>query len=98
MALSRTHARILELLREGGAMYGLQLVKASDGALKRGSVYVTLGRMADKGLVLIEPDAEPDHAGMPRPRYRASSRGLGLLQAHAAFVRAMQGGTYETAR
>ena len=32
-------------------MFGLQLVEQSNGGLKRGTVYVTLGRMQDKGYV-----------------------------------------------
>ena len=48
--LSRTERLILELL-SGEEMFGLQLVEQSKGALKRGTVYVTLGRMQDKGYV-----------------------------------------------
>jgi len=42
---------ILFLLSNGGPSYGLQLVQASGGRLKRGGIYVTLGRMEEKGLV-----------------------------------------------
>ncbi len=49
--LSPKEALILDLLR-GGEMYGLELVTSSDGALKRGTVYVTLGRMEEKGLIV----------------------------------------------
>ena len=42
---------ILQLLVGKGPCYGLELVEASGGALKRGGVYVTLGRMEEKGLV-----------------------------------------------
>ena len=42
------HAR-LELLVGDDDMYGLQLVAASRRRLKRGTVYVTLGRMEEKG-------------------------------------------------
>jgi len=35
-----------------GGMYGLQLVHESNGQVKRGTVYVTLFRMEEKGLVL----------------------------------------------
>lgn len=44
-------AEIARLLREHGELYGLQLVKLSRGKLKRGTVYVHLHRLADKGLV-----------------------------------------------
>ena len=44
--LSGTERLILDLLRQG-ELFGLQLVDRSEGALKRGTVYVTLGRMQD---------------------------------------------------
>jgi DNA-binding PadR family transcriptional regulator len=39
-------------------MYGLKLIKASDERLKRGTVYVTLGRMEEKGFVRSRIDQE----------------------------------------
>jgi hypothetical protein len=42
--LSAKESLILELLVQGNEMYGLQLVAASRRRLKRGTVYVTLGR------------------------------------------------------
>ena len=49
-SMSRTESLVMELLR-GGERYGLELVDASGGALKRGSVYVILARMEEKGFV-----------------------------------------------
>ena len=49
--LSSKESLILEFLARGEELYGLQLVAASKGRLKRGTVYVTLGRMEDKGYV-----------------------------------------------
>ena len=40
-----------QLLVNRGPCYGLELVDNSRGVLKRGGVYVTLGRMEEKGLV-----------------------------------------------
>lgn len=51
MRLPRTERLILSLLSTDGASYGLQLVEASRGRLKRGGIYVTLGKMEEKGLV-----------------------------------------------
>jgi len=42
---------ILTLLAARPDAYGLELVEASRGKLKRGGIYVTLGRMEGKGLV-----------------------------------------------
>jgi DNA-binding PadR family transcriptional regulator len=51
MRLPTTERLILSLLSTNGASYGLQLVEASRGRLKRGGIYVTLGKMEEKGLV-----------------------------------------------
>ena len=51
MRLPATERLILSLLSTNGASYGLQLVEASGGRLKRGGIYVTLGKMEEKGLV-----------------------------------------------
>ena len=49
--LPKSERVILQLLVGKGPCYGLELVDSSRGALKRGGVYVTLGRMEEKGLV-----------------------------------------------
>ena len=51
MRLPKSERVILELLVSKGPCYGLEMVESSRGALKRGGVYVTLGRMEEKGLV-----------------------------------------------
>jgi DNA-binding PadR family transcriptional regulator len=51
MRFAASEQLILTLLTRDGDCYGLQLVEASRGKLKRGGIYVTLGRMEDKGLV-----------------------------------------------
>ena len=51
MRLAKSEQLILMLLSDLGPSYGLRLVTASRGRIKRGGVYVTLGRMEDKNLV-----------------------------------------------
>lgn len=51
MRLARSESFILTLLSASGEAYGLELVDGSRGKLKRGGIYVTLGRMEEKGLV-----------------------------------------------
>src|SRR6476619_7017061 len=86
--LPRKERLILELLASGGPMYGLQLVEHSDGALKRGTVYVTLGRMESKGLVASEQEPlAPGGIGLPRRIYRPTALGERMLRAWTAFVR-----------
>jgi DNA-binding PadR family transcriptional regulator len=71
---------ILELLGKSRQMYGLELVTESGGALKRGTVYVTLGRMEEKGYVASRAEEEsPAQGGLPRRLYRATPYGRELL-------------------
>jgi DNA-binding PadR family transcriptional regulator len=86
--LSPTERLILELLA-GDEMFGLQLVQQSRGALKRGTVYVTLGRMQDKGFVESWTEKLPDGAiGLPRRLYRPTAYGLRVLEAWNLAARA----------
>jgi DNA-binding PadR family transcriptional regulator len=79
--LSATERLILDLLREG-ELFGLQLVDRSAGALKRGTVYVTLGRMQDKGYVESRTEPLPPGAiGLPRRWYRPTPYGLRVSNA-----------------
>ena len=80
--LSLKESLILELLVERGEMYGLQLVSSSRRCLKRGTVYVTLGRMEDKGYISSRTeDAPPDAGGLPRRMYSATPFGERVLEA-----------------
>ena len=81
-SMSRTESLVMELLR-GRERYGLELVDASDGALKRGSVYVTLARMEEKGFVdSRQEDRDQGITGLPRRLYRATPYGR---KVHSAF-------------
>ena len=85
--LSAKETLILELLAHDGEQYGLQLVAASKGRLKRGTVYVTLGRMEDKGYVASRTEEAPDGAGgLPRRLYEASPYGLRVLEAWSVLL------------
>lgn len=78
--LSAKETLILELLTQGKQMYGLQLVAASKRRLKRGTVYVTLGRMEDKGYVTSHLEAAPsDAGGLPRRIYQPTALGRRAL-------------------
>lgn len=79
--LSPKESLILELLTASGPMYGLQLVSESKGKLKRGTVYVTLGRMEQKGLVSSDSEKLSDNADLvPRRLYRPTGLGLRILK------------------
>ena len=73
---------MLDLL-ESSERYGLELVDASRGRLKRGSVYVTLGRMEAKGFVSSrQEDRAPGAIGLPRRLYRPTAYGLKVRDAY----------------
>lgn len=73
---------MLELLRSHGELYGLDLVKKSDSSLRRGTVYVTLGRMADKGFVDSRQVPAPAGAGgLPRRLFQMTGLGQRVLAA-----------------
>ncbi len=85
---------ILELLVSSGPMFGLQLVEQPAGALKRGTVYVTLGRMEAKGLVESEQEVLPAGAiGLPRRVYRPTGLGERMLRAWTVFTKELAWGT-----
>ena len=77
--LSGKETVILELLLAGHEMYGLELVGASRRRLKRGTVYVTLQRMEEKGYVQSRLDApQRNTPGLPRRLYKATAAGRQL--------------------
>jgi PadR family transcriptional regulator, regulatory protein PadR len=85
--LSAKEALILELLAQRDELYGLQLVAASKGRLKRGTVYVTLGRMEDKGYIRSRTEASPEGAGgLPRRVYAATAYGVRVMKAWTTLL------------
>jgi len=77
--LSAKETVILELLLDGHEMYGLELVGASRKRLKRGTVYVTLQRMEEKGYVKSRTETASGEAGLPRRLYQATASGRRLF-------------------
>jgi PadR family transcriptional regulator, regulatory protein PadR len=85
-SLSAKEALILDLLGRSTEMYGLELVAASDGGLKRGTVYVTLGRMEQKGLIVSRlEDEPPPFGGLRRRLYMATAYGREVSAAVVAL-------------
>jgi DNA-binding PadR family transcriptional regulator len=82
---SATERRIIELLTEHEELFGLQMVELSGGRLKRGTVYVTLGRMQEKGYLDSRQEPLPPGAiGLPRRLYRPTGFALRALAAWKA--------------
>lgn len=87
--LSHKEFIILEMLI-AKRMYGLEMVDASDGDLKRGTIYVTLGRMEEKGFVesYIEPRSQPE-IGIPRRIYKTTGLGEEVFRAQQIAIEAI---------
>jgi PadR family transcriptional regulator len=81
MLLAKSEQLILEVLASRGPCYGLELVQASRGRLKRGGIYVTLGRMEEKGFVTSSEGGDDG-----RRRYRPTALGERALLAARAFA------------
>jgi PadR family transcriptional regulator PadR len=88
--LSVTEERILDLLIEDGEMFGLQIVQESRGGVKRGTVYVTLGRMEEKGYLDSRTEAPaPGAIGLPRRLYKPTAYGAAVHRAWTQAARAI---------
>jgi PadR family transcriptional regulator, regulatory protein PadR len=91
--LSSAERLILELLESEGELFGLRMIECSGGRLKRGTVYVTLGRMQDKGYLDSRQEPLPAGAiGLPRRLYRPTGHALRVLNAWRAAERMMAEG------
>ena len=85
--LSTKEFLILQMLVSRGEMFGLEMVEASEGELKRGTIYVTLQRMSDKGYVESreEPREHPE-IGIPRRQYQATGLGENVYRANLKAI------------
>ena len=81
--LSPKEMMILKLLIEQRReLFGLEMVEQSRGQLKRGTVYVTLGRMEEKGLINShKEEPRPGSRGLPRRLYLPTGQGERTLAA-----------------
>ena len=81
---SLKEALVLELLLASPRqkMYGLEFVNKSDRRLKRGTVYVTLNRMEEKGYIESHEETEQvGNPGLPRRFYCPTGYGLRVYRA-----------------
>jgi DNA-binding PadR family transcriptional regulator len=78
-------ARELEVLRllqsAGKGMYGMEVVEKSQGSVDRTTVYVYLGRLAEKGYVHVIRPTAGKHPGLQRPIYNLNGLGARAIQA-----------------
>jgi len=94
--ISSKEATILSvlLLRPAEELYGLQIVEASDGLLKRGTVYVILQRMEEKRLIESRQEERTlPEIGIPRRLYAVTGLGMRALdryeELHTKLARLM---------
>lgn len=90
-SLSPKEAEVLAALGSG-ERFGLQVVEESNGAIARGTIYVTLGRMEEKDFVTSRADpSSVGQPGMPRRLYRATALGQAALEAREALAAVLAG-------
>lgn len=65
---------VLELLVGKQEMYGLEMVHASN-KLGRGTIYVVLKRMEDKGFITSRQDKVEGASGIPKRIYKVTGYG-----------------------
>lgn len=87
--LSPKEAEILQLLISHGELYGLDMIKRSN-ALKRGTIYVLLSRMSEKGFVTSKISKEKS-GGPPRRKYHVTALGRRALDAAEASSAVLSG-------
>ncbi len=81
--ITLTELRALALLRRSKGLFGSEIVHLSNGSIPRGSVYVLLKRLEEKGYVSEEiVEASADY-NLDRRLYRVSSNGKRLLDSLA---------------
>jgi PadR family transcriptional regulator PadR len=88
-SISATESLVLDLLG-AGERFGLEMIELAGGKLKRGSVYVTLGRMEAKGFVTSrQEERQPGSIGLPRRLYKATPYGLKVRAAYQLLREAL---------
>ena len=65
-------------------LYGLRMVELAAGELKRGTVYVTLNRLEEKGYITSRKEDEQPGIAQPRRLYKATALGVKVFKAVAA--------------
>src|SRR5438067_4924454 len=81
--MSATEYLIMSLLIGNGGreMYGMQMIEKSQGKLKKGTIYVLLGRLEEKGYVKGRTEMVEGSA-IPRRMYRPTGHGHKVFEAH----------------
>ena len=78
---SRTELIVLNFLAQKREMYGLELVRVSNNKLKRGTIYVLLSRLEDKGFVSSRQISDIGVSGLPKRVYSITGLGQRAISA-----------------
>jgi DNA-binding PadR family transcriptional regulator len=93
--LSGKEYLIMNMLMEEGEMFGLEMVEESEGELKKGTIYVTLQRMADKNLVASEEEERPaTENGIARRFYAPTDWGERVYKAQEIALKYLNMGNW----
>ena len=87
MIISKKEATILRLLQTNGEMAGLAMIYAAPEILKRGTIYVTLNEMEEKGWLASKMSTPADPFTVARRHYSITPQGAVI---HADGVIATQ--------
>lgn len=96
MRISKTEFLILQLLiSHGSELYGLEMLKLSNSKLKRGTIYTTLTRMEDKGLISSKKE-KTVAPGLTTQRrmYSISGNGIKAAQQFRSEVETLLDGVF----
>lgn len=91
--LSSVERLVLQMLiNSGGELYGLEMVEQSGGKLKKGTVYVTLERMQQKGYIESRVKSDKSSKNNSKRRmYKATGLGQRLFAAYELVSNALDG-------
>lgn len=93
-ALSGIEYLVMDLLDRNGEMFGLEMVDRSEGELKKGTIYVTLGRMVDKDLLTSRTEgADAETKGQKR-LYEATDYGKRVFRAQGIALKYLNMGAW----
>lgn len=83
----------LALLIARGPLFGVELVENSGGELKRGTIYVLLDRMEDKGFIK-SAEVMSDPRALPRRQYEITGLGERTVKAWDTAQMVWKGANY----
>jgi PadR family transcriptional regulator, regulatory protein PadR len=85
---------VLQIGDDASGARALEAIAARTGrTVARGAVYVTLDRLADKGLVAARTDrATPERGGHPRRTFKITPAGLRHLRQSLQMIEMMTAG------